>query len=178
MEDEMRTRRMLAALAFVCMLLPSFHAQAAKLQPLVELTAIQGITFIFDRDKISMVRLGIPLEGKPSLGPGPNPDPIHPGSPATQIYGVFTGPFYVSDPPERVLQKFGIKEKFAKFTSTTGQEIWIRVTAVGWLSAQAVDSVPTAKTYLVVAGAADAVSVVEGLQTVRQTIDDIRAKQD
>jgi hypothetical protein len=151
----------------------------AKMPPLVDLTALNGTTFVVDPGKILMVYITLPLEGEPSFPGHPSPNPIHPGPPATHVLGIGSGPMPVKESPTALLERLKIADKFVVLTTVTGQKLWIKATGVGWLSATYPgNDDPKVKCFVSVAGSKDPEPVTEDVATVRKLIDDIRNKQD
>jgi hypothetical protein len=113
--------------------------------PLAELTPITGTPVFFDAKRITaVVALPPSNEFRPDaetfrLSPQiffPLPAEIAsaaPKAPVTQVLGVFANLMPVKESVDDVLKLAG-REQFAEFTLLTGAKVWMRASAIGWVS--------------------------------------------
>jgi hypothetical protein len=162
----------------------------AKLPPLADVTGVNGIYYVFDPGKVSVVYVVPLLEpdfpkvittGQPGVlfeeqfSP-PDMRIARVGPPTTHVWGVVTSPLPIPDKPVDFLNKLKIADKFVLLTGLAG-EIRIKATAVSWLLSK-YPGVDDPRVHCVLSADGAMFQIIEDVQTVRARIDAIRVQAD
>jgi hypothetical protein len=165
----------------------------AKLPPLADVTGVNGINYVFDPGKVSVVYV-IPLidpdfpKATPAGRPGvlfeqqyslPDMTIARVGPPTTHVWGIVTSPLAIPDKPVDFLNKFKIADKFVLLTSLAG-EIRIKATGISWLLSEYPGVIdPRVHCVLSLGGASTSLfQIIEDVPTVRARIDAIRLQSE
>ena len=135
--------RLFAAVALSLASLLSTPAFAGS--PLAQLTPTSGTPVFFDAKRITAVTALPPVNEFNvnaetfRLSPQiffPTPAQIEsaaPKAPVTQVLGVFANLMAVKETVDDVLKLTG-RDQFAEFTLMDGSKVWMRASAIGWVS--------------------------------------------
>jgi hypothetical protein len=163
-----------------------FAAPAMAGSPLAQLTPITGTPVFFDARRVTAVTALPPTnEFRPSAEAlrlsaeifFPLPAEIAgagPKAPVTQVAGVFASLMPVKESVDDVLKIAG-RDQFAQFTLIDGSKVWMRASAIGWVSHEfPAAGIPNAGSFVGLGLAPGRPTALkENVDTVRKAIEQI-----
>jgi hypothetical protein len=186
-DEDLEDRSMLRIIAAIALSVASLLcAPALAGSPLATLTPITGTPVFFDAKHITAVTSLPPdnefkvsaetfrLSAQIFFPTSAEIASTAPKAPVTQVLGVFANLIGVKESVDDVLKLAG-RDQFTQFTLMDGSKVWLRTSAIGWVSKQfPAAGIPKAGSFVGLGLAPGrATALKEDVDTVRKAIEQI-----